>query len=148
MAWANRATALLLLLLVAVIWQQANDLPGSAGAFPKAISGALGILALILLVRSFIPAIADRRDGEGGATVAAMAFPLSTFAIFAAGAYAMRFVGFFPAALMIGGGLFMLLGVRRYVLYWAMFIGALILTHVGFVWLLGVPLWSPRAFSV
>lgn len=148
MVWADRATALALLSLVAVIWRQAGELPGSADAFPKAAAGAIGVLALILLARSFIPKIAGRNDGEGQPTVRSMVLPLTAFVILAAGTYAMRLVGFFPAALAIGGGIFLLLGVQRYVLYWTMFISALVLIHVGFAWLLGVPLWSPRAFSV
>jgi len=148
MMWANRVTALALLGIVAVIWRQAADLPGSADAFPKATAGAIAVLAMILLARSFIPKLAGRNDGEGEPTVGSMVLPLTAFVILAAGAFAMRLAGFFPAALAIGGGLFLLLGVQRYVLYWTMFIGALVLIHVGFAWLLGVPLWSPRAFSV
>lgn len=148
MVWANRVTALLLLALVAVAWKHASEFPDSAGVFPKVAAAALALLSIILLLRSFSPAIAVRRDGEGSWGLSPMVIPLGALALLSAGIYAMQFVGFFPVALVFGGGLFVLLSVHRYVLYWAMFIGTLILIHAGFAWLLNVPLWSPKAFGV
>lgn len=148
MMWANRTAALLLLALVAVAWQRASEFPDSSGVFPKTIAAVLGLLSLILLIRSFLPAAATRRDGEGSLDLSALAVPLGVFALLSAGTYAMQFLGFFPVALFLGGGLFVMLGVQRYVLYWLMFIGTLIFIHIGFSWLLNVQLWSPKAFGV
>jgi len=143
MVWVNRALAIALLIGIVPLWVQADGFPGTATTFPQVTLVVIALLALILLLTSFIPAYARRIErAEGERRAGAMLRPLAVFVIAAAGIVASRYLGFFAAMLAVSAALYPLLSVSRPVVYAVAVSLLLAAVYAIFVLMLGVPLTS------
>lgn len=140
MLWINRIIALTLIAGAMPLWRMAGDFPGSATTFPRVILVSIVSLAVVMVVRSFIPAYAQRTEGAGFRSAGALVRPLAVFAAAAAAVLLMPVVNFFPAALALAMILYPLLGVRSLRTYVVTVLTLLAFVYVVFVLLLGVPL--------
>lgn len=140
MAWINRIVALLLIAAMIPLWYLAGTFPGTATTFPRLISVVIGILALIMLARSFITPYAQRNEILGRVGVGALIRPVAVFTATVAGIYLIRYFGFFPAMAGISVAFYFLLGVRRPMMYAFTIVLLLAMVYLIFVVLLDVPL--------
>ena len=147
MTWADRAVAVLLMALVAYFWPMTNRFPGSAADFPRVVLIAIGVLAVLLLVRSLFPSLELLSDGEGKKSISAMALPLAALAVTAVSVYLMRYVTFFPAVALLGVTFFFVLRVRNRVAFALSYAGMMLFVFLVFQTLLNVPLTSTRLFG-
>ena len=144
MALTNRIVGILVALSCIPLWTIATEFPDLASAFPKTVLAIVAGLAVLLVVRSFIPALADKARGEGSAQPRALIRPLLVAALACAAAVAMPIVGFFPAMAALGAIVFFVLGVEERMTYAAVVIGGLVFIYAVFVNVLGVPLEASR----
>ena len=144
MPWINRIIALALIVGAIPLWRMAGDFPSSATAFPRAILVTVASLAIIILVRGFVPAYARRLDEVGRRSAGVIVRPLAVFAATAMAVLLMPAAGFFPAVLTFAALLYPLLGVRNLRTY-VVTVGVLLaFVYTVFGLLLGVPLGAGR----
>ena len=140
MPWINRIIAVLLIAATIPLWQQAGAFPGTATTFPRVILGALLVLAVLLLARSFVPAQVQRGEIAGRAGAGALLRPVAVFAATLGAIFLTQHIGFFPAMLVLAAAIYGLLGVHRPGLYALAIALLLSLVYLVFVVLLDVPL--------
>ena len=127
------------------LWLAADRFPQLAGAFPKAIVGAIVVLAVLLLGRTLVgPRL---QGGDGSSEARAMSVPLLVAATSILAVIGMRFVGYFPSMIALGIALFFPLAGERRALYLVAVASALVFVFVVFVILLGVPLGTSLLFG-
>jgi hypothetical protein len=143
--WVNRITGALLIALAFPLWQISGDYPEMARLFPRFMLVVIAGLAAIMIVRSFIPAVAPVGEGEGDRSLPATARPLAVFAVVLAATAASDYVGFFVAMIGLAVLLVPILGIRRWQSYALACIILMLFVYVLFVLFLNVPLtqWRP-----
>ena len=142
--WVNRITGAALIALAIPFWRLSGDYPEMARLFPRFMLVVIAMLAAVMIVRSFIPALAPVNEGEGERSSAALLRPLVTFGLLLAAIAASRYIDFFAAMFVLAALLVPVLGIRKWVPY---AIGCLILmlfVYVLFVIFLNVPLTTLR----
>ncbi len=147
MDWINRIVAVILISACIVLWPETARFPGSAGEFPRLILILIGILATLLLVRSFMPLRVSTSTREGSRDPVNMIRPTAIFLLTAAIVYAMRFTGFFPGVLVLGVVYFFVLRPEKPIAYGATFLGLMVFTYLIFDMLLNVPLDSAELWG-
>jgi len=147
MIWINRIVPVLMILAVFPLWRVSERFPESAAIFPRVILTVIGILAVILVSRTFVPAIAAIREGEGGKSLSVIVRPVAVFLVATATVLAMRLVGFIPAMMAMAAVLILVLQVEKRRFYALAFAILLIFIYVVFGWALNVPLTSADLFS-
>ncbi len=147
MIWVNRIVPVLMILAVIPLWRATERFPETAAIFPRVILAVIGILAVILVSRTFVPAIAAMREGEGGRSPSVIIRPVAVFLVATAAVVAMPLIGFFPAMIAMAAVLLFVLQVEKRRFYALAF--AILLTFIYFVfgWALNVPLTSADLFS-
>lgn len=147
MIWINRIVPVLMILAAFPLWRMSERFPESAATFPRVILVAIACLAVILLSRTFVPAIAVMREGEGGRSLSMTVRPIVVFLIATATVLAMRLAGFFPAMVAMATLLMFVLQVEKRKFYVLAFAVLLVFVYVVFGWALGVPLTKATLFS-
>ena len=137
----------LMILAVFPLWRISEQFPEAAADFPRVILVAIGILAVILVSRSFVPAIAAMREGEGGKSLSDIVKPVAVFLVATATVLAMRLIGFIPAMVAMAAVLLFVLQVEKRRFYALAFAILLVFIYIVFGWALNVPLTSADLFS-
>jgi hypothetical protein len=146
--WVDRIIGAALIAAAFPLWQLAGDFPDAARLFPRLTIGATAVLAAVMVLRSFVRAIAPVAEGEGARYLAALVRPVSFFALIAMGIAAAGFIGFFPAMAALCALSYLLLQVNNTKLYVAACCSLLIFVYLLFVLVLDVPLTSARLMSL
>ena len=147
MIWINRIVPALLIIAVFPLWRISERFPESAADFPRVILAAIACLALVLLSRTFVPAIAAMREGEGGRSLSDIARPVAVFLVAVAAVVAMRLIGFIPAMVAMAVVLMFVLQVENRRFYALVFAVLLVFIYLVFGWALSVPLTKAVLFS-
>ncbi|HSG94889.1 MAG TPA: tripartite tricarboxylate transporter TctB family protein [Afifellaceae bacterium] len=147
MIWINRIVPVLMIFAVFPLWRISDRFPESAATFPRVILVAIACLAVILLSRTFIPAIAAVAEGEGGRSLSVIVRPVAVALIAIATVGAMRLTGFIPAMMAMAAVLMFVLQVEKRKFYVIAFALLLVFIFVVFGWALGVPLTKATLFS-
>jgi hypothetical protein len=142
--WVNRIAGAALIALTFPLWRIADDYPEMARLFPRVMLLAIVFLATLMIVRSFIPAIAPVGEGEGERSPAALMRPLTIFALLLVAVAATNTVGFFPAMIALAVLLVPVLGIRHWRPYAIACLILMLFVYVLFVLFLTVPLTSLR----
>lgn len=144
MLWVNRITGATLIVLCAILWRVSGDYPEMAGLFPRVMFAATALLSLVMIVRSFIPAIAPGGEGEGEKAHLTLVRPLGVFGLVTVATIGSGLIGFFPAMAVLAAVLVPVLGVRQRWGYAFASVVLLAAVYVIFVIFLNVPLtWRP-----
>lgn len=147
MLWVNRIAGAGLIALTIPFWRMSADYPEMARLFPRFMLAVIVLLAGIMILRSFIPAVAPVGEGEGGRSAAALVRPLLTFGLLLAASAAIPYVGFFPAMIGFAALLVPVLGIWRWQSYALACVLLMVFVQVLFVVFLSVPLtWQPPDF--
>jgi hypothetical protein len=146
--WINRIIGAALIAAAMVLWQTADAFPQGARHFPRFAIALVAILSTIMVVRSFIPAVAPVAEGEGIRSPLALLRPLAVFAATAAALVGASYIGFFPAMAVLLVLLWPILQVQNWEKYSIACILLLGFVYVVFVMILGVPLTSLRLMSM
>lgn len=144
MLWVNRIVGVALIAVTVPLWQVAHEYGEAARIFPRFVLGVIAVLAAIMVVRSFIPAVAPVGDGEGERSLRALVRPLVAFALMAAAGVAMPHVGFFPAMITMAVALYPLLQLGNWKAYVLVCVLLFAFIYGLFVAVLGVPLTQAR----
>ena len=147
MIWINRIVPVLMIIAVFPLWRISERFPESAADFPRVILAAIAFLAVIMVSRTFVPAIATLREGEGGKSLSDTVRPVVVFLIATATVLAMRLVGFIPAMVAMAVVLMFVLQVEKRKFYALAFAILLVFVYLVFGWALGVPLTKADLFS-
>ena len=148
MRWINRIVGAALIAAAYRLWQMADAFPEAARLFPRFVIALVAILSAVMLVRSFVPAVAPVAEGEGTRSAAALPRPVAAFLATTAALAAAAFVGFFPAMALLLLLLWPILQVQNWQQYLLASVLLLGFVYVVFVMLLGVPLTSMRLMSM
>ena len=147
MLWVNRIVGAAIIVAAFPLWELSAEFPGDARLFPRLTLAAIAVLCAIMIVRSFISAVAPVGDGEGTRSLAAMIRPVTAFALVVLAVAGMRYIGFFPAMAVLALCLMPLLQVKHRVIYGLACAGLLLFIYVLFVAFLNVPLTTSRWLS-
>jgi hypothetical protein len=147
MNWVNRIVPILIIVAVFPLWRISERFPESAATFPRVILVVIACLAVIMVTRTFIPAIAIMREGEGGRSLSVTVRPVAVFFIATATVLAMRLIGFIPAMMAMAVVLAFVLQVEKRRFYALAFAILLVFIYIVFGWALGVPLTKAALFS-
>lgn len=147
MLWVNRIVGAAIIVAALPLWELAAEFPADARQFPRVMLAAIVILSAIMIVRSFISAVASVGDGEGTRSFAAIIRPLAVFVLVVIAVTAMRFVGFFPAMAVLALCAMPLLQVQNRLSYGLACLSLLLFIYVLFVAVLNVPLTTSRFLS-
>lgn len=147
MNWINRIVPVLMIFAIIPLWRISDRFPESAATFPRVILVAIAFLAVIMVSRTFIPAIATMREGEGGKSPSVIVRPVAVFFIATATVLAMRLIGFIPAMVAMAAVLAFVLQVEKRKFYALAFAILLVFVYIVFGWALGVPLTKAELFS-
>jgi hypothetical protein len=147
MIWINRIVPVFMIIAVFPLWRISERFPESAADFPRVILVAIACLAVIMVSRTFVPAIATLREGEGGKSLSDTARPVVVFLVAIATALVMRLVGFIPAMVAMAAVLMFVLQVEKRRFYAVAFAILLVFVYLVFGWALGVPLTKADLFS-
>jgi hypothetical protein len=142
--WVNRIIGAGLIALAIPFWRLSGDYPEMARLFPRAMLIVIAFLAAVMIVRSFIPALAPANEGEGQRSRAALARPFAVFGLLLAAVAASSLVGFFTAMIVLSAGLVPVLGIKQWRPYAVGCLILLLFVYVLFVLFLNVPLTSLR----
>lgn len=148
MRWINRIIGAALIAAAFLLWQAADAFPVGASHFPRFVLALIAILSAVMLVRSFIPAVAPVAEGEGTRSARALLRPLAAFAATAAALASAAFIGFFPAMAVLLVLLWPILQVQNWQQYLIACVLLLGFVYVIFVMVLGVPLTSMRLMGM
>lgn len=143
----NRFVALALLLATIPLWHMAGDFPGPASAFPKVLLVVIALLALALLVRSFLPLKTAKNGGEGSKDPRSLLLPVAVFTTALIAVVLMPFIGFFPAIATMAAALFFVLGADKHRFYTVAMLVLLVMIYIVFVVALNVPLLNATLFD-
>jgi Tripartite tricarboxylate transporter TctB family len=138
--WINRVIGVALIGAAIPFWIMASAFPGAAKIFPHLILVTIACLSVIMVARSFIPAVRPVHEGEGINTLSGLWRPLATFAVVVFAIAAMAVGGFFPAMMAMAALLFPILRVKNVKLYVVACGLVLAFVYVVFVLVLKVPL--------
>lgn len=147
MRWINRIIGAALIAAAVQLWWTAEAFPEGARLFPRFICALVAILSAVMLVRSFIPAVAPIGEGEGVRSAPALLRPLAAFGAAAAALATAAYIGFFPAMAVLLVMLWPILRVRNWQQYSVAGVLLLGFIYVVFVVILGVPLTTLRLMS-
>ena len=136
-----------MIIAVFPLWWISERFPESAADFPRVILVAIACLAVIMVSRTFVPAIAALREGEGGKSLSDTIRPVVVFLVAAGTVVAMRLVGFIPAMVAMAAVLMFVLQVEKRRFYATAFAILLLFVYLVFGWALGVPLTKADLFS-
>jgi hypothetical protein len=142
--WVNRIAGAALIALTIPFWRMSADYPEMARLFPRFMLVVIGLLAAVMIVRSFIPQIAPVGEGEGVRSAAGLARPLLTFALLLAAAATSEYVGFFAAMIVLAALLVPVLGIWHWRGYAIACLILMLFVYGLFVLFLNVPLTSFR----
>lgn len=143
----NRFVALALLLAAVPLWQATSKFPGPASEFPRVVLSAIAVLAVVLLVRSFLSAKIARNGGEGSLDPRALLRPFAAFATALVAVSLMPVVGFFPVMAAMSAILFLVLDASNRRFYTIAILVLLIMIYIVFVVALNVPLLNATLFD-
>jgi hypothetical protein len=146
--WINRIIGAALITAAFQLWHVAAAFPEGARHFPRFILALVAVLSAIMIVRSFIPAVAPVVEGEGVRSAPALGRPLAAFSITVAAVAAAAYIGFFPAMAVLLLLLWPILQVQNWQRYLAACVVLLAFIYGVFVVLLGVPLMSVRLMGM
>jgi len=110
--WVNRITGAVLIALTIPLGRISGDYPEMARLFPRLLLILIAFLATIMIVRSFIPAVAPVGEGEGVQSLAALMRPLITFGLLLVAIAATAYSDFFIAMIVLSALLVPVLGIR------------------------------------
>ena len=147
MIWINRIVPVLMIIAVIPLWRISERFPESAADFPRVILVAIACLAVIMVSRTFVPAIAAIEEGEGGKSLSDTVRPVLVFLVATATVLAMRLIGFIPAMVAMAAVLVFVLQVEKRRFYAVAFAILLVFVYLVFGWALGVPLTKADLFS-
>jgi hypothetical protein len=142
--WVNRIAGAVLIALTIPFWRMSADYPEMARLFPRFMLVVIGLLAAVMIVRSFVPQIAPVGEGEGVRSAVGLARPLLTFALLLAAAATSEYVGFFVAMIVLAALLVPVLGIRQWRGYAIACLILMLFVYGLFVLFLNVPLTSLR----
>ena len=140
----NRIVGVALIALTIPLWRESSDYPEMARLFPRTMLIVIAFLSVIMIVRSFIPAVAPVREGEGLRTRPAITRPLIIFGLLVVAVAASDLIGFFTAMIVMTALLVPILGIRRWRPYALACLILMLFVYVLFVIFLDVPLTSLR----
>ncbi|MGE4166587.1 MAG: tripartite tricarboxylate transporter TctB family protein [Xanthobacteraceae bacterium] len=144
MLWVNRITGAALIALTIPFWRMSGDYPEMARLFPRVMLLAIGLLAAIMIVRSFIPAVAPVGEGEGSRAASAFNRPLLTFGLLLIAIVVGEQIDLFAAMAVLAVLLIPVLGVRRWRPYLVACLILMMFVYGLFVVFLKVPMTSIR----
>jgi tripartite tricarboxylate transporter TctB family protein len=138
--WVNRIVGVALIAATAVLWRISTEYPDTAPIFPQVMFAIVAVLSAVMIVRSFIPAIAPRVGGEGEQSVAVLGRSLAVFVVATLAILGITLIGFFPAMVMMAAVLAPIVGARHYGWYAFATVSLLVVIYIVFVIFLRVPL--------
>jgi hypothetical protein len=140
--WVNRIAGAILIALTIPFWRLSGEYPEMARLFPRVMLLVIAFLAAIMIVRSFIPAVAPVGEGEGVHSAAALTRPLVTFGLLLAVIVVGELVDLFAAMILLAVLLVPVLGIRQWRSYAIASLILMVFVYVLFVFFLKVPLTS------
>lgn len=140
MLWVNRIVGVALIAMMVILWQVSAEYPDTAPVFPRVMFAVIAILSAVMIIRSFIPAIAPRAGGEGEQSGAVLVRPLTVFGVATLAIIGITLIGFFPSMVVMAVVLAPIVGVRHYGWYAFATVVLLIIVYIVFVIFLNVPL--------
>jgi hypothetical protein len=138
--WVNRIVGVALIAATAILWRVSTEYPDTAPVFPQVMFAVVAVLSAIMIIRSFIPAIAPRVGGEGEQSGAVLVRPLTVFGVATLAIIGITLIGFFPSMVVMAAVLAPIVGVRQYGWYAFATAVLLVIIYIVFVIFLRVPL--------
>jgi hypothetical protein len=142
--WVNRIVGAALIGLAFPLWRLSGDYPEMARLFPRVMLLAIAFLATLMIVRSFIPAVAPAGEGEGEHSRTVVVRPLAIFGLLLVAVAVTDTVGFFPAMIALAALFVPVLGARHWRSYAIASVLLMLFVYGLFVLFLKVPLTELR----